>query len=249
MPRWIFGSQGRLERCLANARKAGIPICFIGHELSGTGNPELIDQLAVILARGIRAEDSIYRYPPRRLIALLMDTRHEKVLPALHRVHQEMVAKANSTADEESEKPNVLYRTLVVECDRPEGGAVERDLITRLFEQEAHLIEADVHRRQGVPVEKFPVLEVVIAALHDDTDACTSPVNGRRYPIQTDTTGRVRSVVIDRCQYRTQDPKETSAAGLRAGQGAKIVWLDRLEGSEGPVGRIEDGLVFSGRSD
>jgi DNA-binding response OmpR family regulator/KaiC/GvpD/RAD55 family RecA-like ATPase len=234
---------------LARARKTGVSLCFVGYELIKPRNQQAVNRFAAILADGIRAKDSIFRCPPRRFIAVLVDTDAEAASFIVQRVNEEMAAEANRATREGSEKPEFVYHTLAVEPAQLESGLLEGDLIKLVFDPESLQISDGRDQYHGQPVDQFPLLKSIFASLHGNENNCISPLNGARFPIQTGAAGRVRGVQIDTCQYRTQDSHENSAAGLRARQGAKIVWIENLEEPSQLIGRIEDGLVFTGRGD
>jgi hypothetical protein len=116
-----------------------------------------------------------------------------------------------------------------------------------LQHQPAHLIEEDQDERPGEPMEKYPLLESVFRALHSDAAECLSLPDGTRHPIRDLESHGVRTVEIGRFRYFTQDRAEETPGGHRAGRGAQIVWVERVEARGRAIARIEDGRVFRGR--
>jgi hypothetical protein len=178
-------------------------------------------------------------------VSVLVDADHDGARSVVQRVHEQMAAVADAFSGKVRVKPKALFRLLAVQPHRLDGEGPQQDLLARLFEQPARVIEEDLVDRPGEPMEKYPLLEAVFGALGEDVDTCISPLDGASHPIRDE--GCVRSVSVGEFLYRTQDPEEESPEGFRAGSGARIVWVEPLGTPGRPVARIEEGRVFRGR--
>jgi hypothetical protein len=242
----------QLERELAHvvsqASSAEIPVSLLGYEfrfVSGVDVQSFVDCFFTRLSDSIRTEDLVCRHSDKRIVSVLIDADHDGARSVVQRVHEQMAAVADGFTGKVRVKPKALFRLLSVQPHLLDGETPQRNLMARLFEQPARVIEEDLGDRPGEPMEKYPLLEAVFGALGGDADTCVSPLDGARHAIREQ--GRVRSVSVGQFFYRTQDPEEETPEGFRAGSGARIVWVEALGTSGGPVARIEEGRVFRGR--
>jgi hypothetical protein len=242
----------QLERELAHvvsqAGSAEIPVSLLGYEfrfVSGEDVQSFVDRFLERLSDSIRTEDLVCRHSDKRIVSVLVDADHDGARSVVQRVHEQMAAVADAFTGKVRVKPKALFRLLSVQPQLLDGEAPQQNLVARLFDQPARVIEEDLGDRPGEPMEKYPLLEAVFGALGGDADTCVSPLDGERHAIREQ--GRVRSVSVGQFLYRTQDPDEESPEGFRAGSGAQIVWVEPLGTSGRPVARIEEGRVFRGR--
>jgi DNA-binding response OmpR family regulator/KaiC/GvpD/RAD55 family RecA-like ATPase len=249
-PRRVAPEQ--LERALAHvvdqARAAEIPVSLLGYEfrfVSGEDVQSFADRFLARLSDSIRTEDLVCRHSGKRIVSVLVDADHDGARSVVQRVHEQMAAVADAFSGKVRVKPKALFRLLAVQPHRLDGEGPQQNLLARLFEQPARVIEEDLVDRPGEPMEKYPLLEAVFGALGEDVDTCVSPLDGASHPICDE--GRVRSVSVGEFLYRTQDPEEESPEGFRAGSGSRIVWVEPLGTPGRPVARIEEGRVFRGR--
>ena len=231
-----------------HAREGNVGLYLVGYEfrfVDGNEGSAFVDRFFEGLCQQIRAEDALCPMSGPRIVVLLVDADEEIVRGVLGRIHERMVVEAAvALAGRRRVKPKALYRLLAlspptVGCEVADGRFVET-----LFARPARLIEEDLQGRPGEPVEKYPLLESVYAALTRGDTHCASPRDGTSHELTYDPRTGVRSVVIGEYRYRTQDPNEESPAGTRAGRGAQLVWVEEDSDHHGPIARIEDGRVF-----
>jgi KaiC/GvpD/RAD55 family RecA-like ATPase/DNA-binding response OmpR family regulator len=237
-----------LAQVVSQATSAEIPVSLLGYEfrfVSGEDVKSFADRFLERLSDSIRTEDLVCRHSDKRIVSVLVDADHDGARSVVQRVHEQMAAIADAFTGRVHVKPKALFRLLSVQPHLLDGEAPQQNLVARLFEQPARVIEEDLGDRPGEPMEKYPLLEAVFGALGGDEDVCVSPLDGASHAIREH--GRVRSVSVGQFVYRTQDPREESPEGFRAGSGARIVWVEALGTSGRPVARIEEGRVFRGR--
>lgn len=239
-----------LARIVSQTRSAEIPVALLGYEfrfVSGEDVRSFVDRFLEQLCDSIRTEDLVCRHSDRRIVSALVDADHDGARSVIQRVHEQMAALAEGFSGRVRVKPKALFRLLAIQPHVLDGEAPPQELVERLFQQPARIIEEDLADRPGEPMEKYPLLEAVFGALGSELDLCVSPLDGESHPIRAQEQGRVRSVSIGRFLYHTQDPEEESPEGFRAGRGARIVWVEPLDTPGRPVARIEEGRVFRGR--
>ncbi|MEN8184641.1 MAG: response regulator, partial [Myxococcota bacterium] len=237
-----------LARVVARAGEAEIAVSLLGYEfrfVSGEDVRSFVDHFSDGLSEHIRTEDLICRHSEKRIVSVLVDADQDGARAVVGRVHERMAAMADAFSGQVQVKPKALFRLLSVQPHLLDGETLPEQLVTRLFEQPARVIEEDLDDRPGEPMEKYPLLEAVFGALTDGAEACVSPLDGDRHAVRENAG--VRSVPIGRFLYRTQDPGEESPDGFRASRGARIVWVEEESKPGQPVARIEEGRVFRGR--
>ncbi|MEE8473766.1 MAG: ATPase domain-containing protein [Myxococcota bacterium] len=230
------------------ARKAKVGLYLVGYEfrfIDGNAGSAFVDRFYEGLCQRIRDEDAVCALPGPRIVVMIVDADEDIVRSALNRVHSRMVLEAEGCVEGRHRvKPKALYRMLALSssteaCDVAVDGCIES-----LFAQPPRLIEEDLAGRAGQPMEKYPLLEAVYAALTRGDDEWVSPKDGSRHDVTYDQGTGVRTLVVDEYRYRTQSLSEDSPAGFRASRGAAIVWVEEGPDSAQPVARIEDGRVF-----
>ena len=125
---------------------------------------------------------------------MLVDADHDGARSVVKRLHEQMAAVADAFSGKVAVKPKALFRLLSVQPHRLDGEAPQQNLVSRLFEQPARVIEEDLGGRPGEPMEKYPLLEAVFGALGDDVDTCVSPLDGMDHAIrEQQRNSRVRN--------------------------------------------------------
>ncbi|MEE8507984.1 MAG: response regulator, partial [Myxococcota bacterium] len=231
-----------------HAREGNVGLYLVGYEfrfVDGNEGSAFVDRFFEGLGEQIRAEDALCPMSGPRIVVVLVDADEDVVRSVLDRIHERMVVEAAaSLAGRRRVKPKALYRLLALSPPTLGCEAADARFVETLFAQPARLIEEDLQGRPGEPVEKYPLLESVYAALSRGDSHCASPRDGTNHELTIDPKTGVRSVVIGEYRYRTQDPNEESPAGARAGRGAQLVWVEEGSDLRAPIARIEDGRVF-----
>ncbi len=240
--------ENRLARALQKAQSTESPIALLGYEfrfVTGNEGHAFVEHFVHVLNKAIGQNDDLCRTSERRLVVVLYGANREMARSVVQRAHRKMKSAATLLVGRATVKPKALFRLLhlsptALQSELP----TPQELVRKLFQQPAHLIEEEGEQKPGEPMEKYPLLEAVFFALRSDSKKCTSPLNGAQYFVETLRPSGVRKVTIGEYVYRTQDPSEPTPASARQRDGHFIVWVIPQNAPERVVARIEDERVF-----
>lgn len=240
--------ENRLARALQKAKTSSRPISLLGYEfrfVTGNEGHAFVEHFVHVLNKAIGQNDDLCRTSERRLVVVLYGADRDMARNVVQRAHRKMKSAATLLVGRATVKPKALFRLLHLAPEPLQNELpTPQELVRKLFQQPAHLIEEEGDQKPGEPMEKYPLLEAVFFALRSDAKKCTSPLNGAQYFIETLRPSGVRKVTIGEYTYRSQDPSEPTPTGIRQRDGSFIVWVTPHDAPNRIVARIEDERVF-----
>lgn len=240
--------ENRLSHALQKAQSTESPIALLGYEfrfVAGNEGHAFVEHFVHVLNKAIGQNDDLCRTSERRLVVVLYGADREMARSVVQRAHRKMKSAATLLVGRATVKPKALFRLLHLSPEALQSELpTPQELVRKLFQQPAHLIEEEGEQKPGEPMEKYPLLEAVFFALRSDSKKCTSPLNGAQYFVEMLRPSGVRKVTIGEYVYRTQDPSEPTPTGMRQRDGSFIIWIAPQNNPKQVVARIEDERVF-----
>ncbi len=240
--------ENRLAHALQKAKTSSRPISLLGYEfrfVTGNEGHAFVEHFVHVLNKAIGQNDDLCRTSERRLVVVLYGADREMARNVVQRAHRKMKSAATLLVGRATVKPKALFRLFHLAPESLQNELpTPQELVRKLFQQPAHLIEEEGDQKPGEPMEKYPLLEAIFFALRSDSKKCTSPLNGAQYFIEILRPSGVRKVTIGEHTYQTQDPSEPTPTGMRQRDGSFIVWVTPQNEPNRIVARIEDERVF-----